>query len=253
MSDNGWLADAPCTKEEFLIATMAGLFGTGRFMIAGVNSPIPAAAGLLRERQVTDFQVSVHGDPSRTPFVDGGVEAFDMAAQGRLDVFVFGGVQVDGGASINLVGIGGYPKPKKRFPGTFGSASLYYLIPNIVLFFPSHTRRSLVETVDFKSASPMAPAGAYRTGFPKWLLTDRCLFRFDLDKNCFSLVSIHPGQALQDIVDNTGFEFEGVEKAIQTQMPDAAALAVIRNQVRDDLAIAYPDFVRLKLQNGWVS
>lgn len=232
------------TKEEFLIATMAGLFGTGRFMVSGVNSPIPAAAGLLQERQSPGFFVSIHGDPDRTPFVDGGAEPFDMAAQGRLDTFVFGGVQVDGQANINLVSIGDPGRPKKRFTGSFGAAGLYYLIPNIVLFFPMHSRLTLVDAVDFRSASPLAPAGAFRQGGPKWLLTDRCLFRFDEGQMAFELASVHPGQTVRDIQEATGFAYREPADVPTTPVPDDATLAMIRGEVRDQLAVAYGRFAR---------
>ena len=232
------------STSEFLISTMSGLFGDGRFMVSGVNSPIPAAAGLLHERQVPGFFVSVHGDPDRTPFVDGGVEPFDMAAQGRLDTFVFGGVQVDGNANINLVSVGPKERPKKRFTGSFGAAGLYYLIPNIVLFFPSHSTRSLVAEVDFRSASVEAPEGAFRQGGPKWLLTDLCLFRFDAGTNGFELASVHPGTSVDTVRAATGFAYREPASVPVTPEPDVATLALIRGDVRRELSVAYPQFAR---------
>ena len=47
---------------------------------------------------------------------DGGRELFDRAGQGRIDAFFLGGVQIDGGADINLVGLGDHPALDKRFP-----------------------------------------------------------------------------------------------------------------------------------------
>lgn len=246
-------ASVPCvdyTMAELLIATMARLFGDGKFMTAGVNSPIPAAAGLLKEQVDPEFYVAVHGDPSRTPFVDGGAEPFDMAAQGRLDVFVFGGVQIDGKANINLVGIGPYPRAKKRFAGTFGAASLFYLVRNIVLFFPKHDRRTFVETVDFKSASAVGPKDAYRTGSPQWLLSERCLFRFDLEMERFILVSLHPGNSLADVAENTGFAFDVSDRVDVTPSPTTTELQFIRGPVRDALSRAYPEFARTALGRG---
>ena len=54
------------------------------------------------------------------------VELFDCAAQGRVDAFFLGGGQIDGQGNINLVGTGDYPQNDVRWPGSFGSAFLYY-------------------------------------------------------------------------------------------------------------------------------
>ena len=55
------------------------------------------------------------------------------AAQGRIDAFFLGGGQIDGAANINLVGVGGYPQSRVRWPGSFGSAYLYFLVPRVIL------------------------------------------------------------------------------------------------------------------------
>ena len=48
--------------------------------------------------------------------------------------------------------IGDYEHPKVRFPGSFGSAYLYYVVPKVILFRTEHSRRTLVPKVDFISA-----------------------------------------------------------------------------------------------------
>ncbi len=62
-------------------------------------------------------------------FTEGGVELFDCAGQGRMDVFFLSGGEIDGEGNINLVGIGDHDKPQVRFPGSFGSAYLYFVVP----------------------------------------------------------------------------------------------------------------------------
>ena len=54
--------------------------------------------------------------------------------------------------NVNLVSIGDYAHPKVRFPGSFGSAYLYYVVPKVILFRTEHSRRTLVPKVDFISA-----------------------------------------------------------------------------------------------------
>lgn len=229
--------------EELLISALAGLLeGTGHVAV-GAASPIPAAAALLaRSRSGGDLRVSLLGSREHSFFTDGGTELFDCAAQGRIDAFFLSGVQIDGGADINLVGIGDYPQSKVRLAGSFGSAHLYFLVPRVILFKPEHSTRTLVPQVDFVSAPGVSPASVYRRGGPSALVTGRCVFDFDRESARFRLANIHPGQTVQDIRDNTGFEFDAPAEVPATLAPDAETLAVIRGEVCREIAGTYPVF-----------
>src|SRR6185436_20035975 len=141
-------------QEELLADVIAGLIGDARHVAVGNASPIPATAALLtRERRGDGLpRVSILHSRRDDFFTDGARELFDCAGQGRIDVFFLSGGQIDGSANINLVSVGDYQKPKARFPGSFGSGYLYYVVPKVILFRLEHTRRTLVEKVDFISA-----------------------------------------------------------------------------------------------------
>src|SRR5262249_12045344 len=145
-------------EEELLAATIAGLIADTRHVAIGAASPIPAAAALLaRECGNGRPQVSLLASRRQSFFTDGGGELFGCGGQGRIDVFFLSGAQIDGEADINLVSIGDYDHPKARFAGSFGSAYLYYVVPKVILFRLEHTRRTLVEKVDFISAPGTSP------------------------------------------------------------------------------------------------
>ena len=165
-----------------------------------------------------------------------------MAAQGRIDAFFLSGGQIDGQGNINLVGIGDYPQMKVRWSGSFGSAYLYYLIPKVILFRFEHTPRTLVERVDFVSAPGSSEPEIYRRGGPYALITNRCLFSFDADKRRFCLESLHPGEELEDIRAQTGFDFDVALDLKQTAEPDAEVLALLRGEVAEALRDPYPAF-----------
>jgi glutaconate CoA-transferase subunit B len=188
--------------------------------------------------------VSILGSPRHNIFTSGGMEQFDFAAEGRLDCFVLGGVQIDGKANINLVSAGDYKQPKMRFPGSFGSTLVYFVVPRVILFREEHSTRALVEQVDFISAPGTSPAGVYRTGGPTHLLTGKALFRFDRDNARFVLESVHPGHSVEDIVASTGFAFDREAETPVTASPGAEDLAVLRGAVRAELADVYPAFVQ---------
>ena len=229
--------------EELLIDTIAGLISDTNHAAIGASSPIPAAAALLaRERGGGRPYVSLLGSRRQTFFTDGGRELFDCAGQGRIDVFFLSGGQIDGEANINLVGTGDYGAPTVRFPGSFGSAYMYYVVPKVILFRLEHTRRTLVERVDFISAPGTSPQNVYRPGGPIALITNRCLFAFDRVRRRFRLESTHPGHPDAEIAENTGFDFDRPERVPETAVPSPETLAILRTVVAPQLSEVYPRF-----------
>jgi glutaconate CoA-transferase, subunit B len=229
--------------EELLASVILRLLGEVRHVAVGAASPIPATAALLARHLGGGRPfVSLLSSERHNFFTDGGRELFDCGGQGRIDAFFLSGGQIDGGANINLVAIGDYTKPKVRFPGSFGSAYLYYVVPRIILFRLEHSRRTLVPKVDFISAPGTSPPGIYRPGGPIALVTNRCVFAFDRQRARFRLESLHPGHSLEEVLDNTGFDFDRAGTVPTTAPPSQEHLVLMREIVAPLLAEAYPQF-----------
>ena len=233
--------------EELLAATVADLIGIVRHIAVGNASPIPATAALLarargRELNLDRPYVSLLGSQKHTFWTDGGRELFDCAGQGRIDVFFLSGGEIDGEGNINLVCIGDYTRPKARFPGSFGSAYLYYVVPKVILFRLEHTRRTLVPKVDFISAPGASADNVHRPGGPVALITNRCLFAFDRMRRRFTLASVHPGHTVAEVIDNTGFDFDRSVDAPTTPAPSNDDLRILRAVVAPQLMEVYPKF-----------
>jgi glutaconate CoA-transferase subunit B len=210
-----------------------------------MQSPVPAAGALLaRELGRGAPDVTILGSRRHGRFGNGGAELFDRAGRGRLDAFFLSGGQIDGRADINLVGTGAYPQTPVRWSGSFGSAYLYFVVPRVILFRWEHSRRTLVRQVDFVSAPGTSAPGVYRPGGPVALITNLCLFDFDRLRGRFALRSVHPGHTLQEVRDQTGFDFDAPERPPTTPAPDAARLALLRGPVAAQMAGAYPAFVQ---------
>jgi glutaconate CoA-transferase subunit B len=237
-----------CTLDELLIATLADRLEGLRHVAVGAASPIPAAASLLAlERSGGRLRVSILGSEQHNPFTDGGKELFDCAAEGRIDAFFLGGGQIDGEANINLVGVGDYPAGKVRWPGSFGSAFLYFMVPKVILFRDAHNPRLFVPKVDFISAPGSSPDDVYRPGGPHALVTSKAVMAFDREKKRFRLETLHPGETLEGLIAATGFAFEHAPMPSTTCLPDATTLELIRGPIRDAVAETYPAFTeRLK-------
>src|SRR5580698_2312591 len=229
--------------EELLADVICRLIGGVRHVAVGAASPIPATAALLaREQGGGRPYVSLLGSRDHTFFTDGARELFDCAGQGRIDVFFLSGGQIDGAGNVNLVTIGDYEHPKVRFPGSFGSAYLYYIVPKVILFRVEHSRRTLVPKVDFISAPGASPENVFRTGGPIALVTNRCLFNFDRARRRFRLASVHPGHSVEEVVEITGFDFDRPANVPMTPPPSADTLRLMRTVVAPMLAEVYPQF-----------
>ncbi len=233
--------------EEFLISTISNLLNQPhiRHIAVGAASPIPGAAALLTQKiggGHLDVTI-IHGNANNA-FTDGGRELFDCAGQGRIDAFFLGGVQIDGQANINLVGTGDYPDLERRFAGSFGSAYMYFTVPNVILFRPEHSRRVFVEKVDFISAPGLSAPEVQRKGGPKALVTELCLMSFDASKGRFRLESVHPDHTLEEVLDNTGFDIDVPETVPETAHPTDELLQILRSDIGPEIAKTYPGFAQ---------
>ena len=229
-------------SSVYLVCTLARLLEHRRHVAVGANSPIPGTAALLaKELSGGITRVEILGSRKHSTF-SGLSDLFDCASRGRLDAFFLSPGQIDGQANINMVGIGEYPKLEVRWPGGHGSPLLYMMIPNVILFRPDHRARTLVSKVDFVTAPGVSPPNIYRPGGPASLVTGMAQFSFDRDQGRFRLVSTHAGNTLEDILENTGFDFDYCKSVPLTASPDVQMLELIRSRVSEQIAELYPNF-----------
>jgi len=231
--------------EELLACAIARLVGDAGHVAVGAASPIPATAcNLLRARHGSRPRISLLQRRFGNPFSEGSREIFDLAGQGRIDVFFLGGAQIDGEANINLVGTGAYPQTEHRFPGSFGSAFMYFAARRSILFREEHSARVLVPKVDFISAPGWSPPEVWRRGGPQALLTGKALFVWQPEARRFRLESVHPGVTAQDVREHTGFDYDVPGEIALTAEPTAEELALLRGPVSGEIAANYPEFAQ---------
>jgi len=231
-------------SEERLAAAIAGLIldpsaPPARHIAVGAASPIPAAACWLVRKMGHPVRLSLLHRRTGNPFTEGTRELFDLAGQGRIDLFFLGGGQIDGQANINLIGTGDWPGRTARFPGSFGSAFMYMMVPRTILFREEHSKRVLVPRVDAVSAPGVSPPSHFRRGTAQALVTGRCVFRFEGGR--FRLATRHPGQSAAEIRAATGFDYDG-DDAPETPDPSPEQLSLLRGPVRAEMLETYPEF-----------
>ncbi len=216
-------------SEELLACAVARLIGDAGHVAVGAASPIPAMGSFLQKMKLAGLRISLLQKRHGNPFTEGSRELFDLAGQGRIDVFFLGGAQIDGAANINLVRAEG-----RRFPGSFGSAFMYGAARRTILFREEHSARVLVPKVEFVSAA----------GDPAALLTGKALFSWSRERRRFCLESFHPGFDEQSIRENTGFEFDLAPGVHETPGPTAQELELLRGPVAELIEKDYPEFAR---------
>jgi glutaconate CoA-transferase subunit B len=235
-----------CAPEELLATTLARLIldptaHPARHIAVGAASPIPAAACWLVAKQGHPVRLSLLHKRSGNPFTEGTRELFDLTGQGRIDLFFLGGGQIDGQANLNLVGTGGWPGTEVRFPGSFGSAFMYFMTHRTILFREEHSPRVLVDRVANISAPGVSAPGVFRRGHAQALVTGKCVFRFDPAAARFTLESLHPGETVEGVRAATGFDFD-VGDVQPTPPPSEAELALLRGPICDEMLETYPEF-----------
>ena len=230
-------------REELLASVVARLIGDSRHVAVGAASPIPAAGALLLKQRRPELRLSFLHKRKGNPFTEGSRELFDLAGQGRIDVFFLGGAQIDGEANINLVRVGSSPQAGcfTRFPGSFGSAFMYFAVPRVILFREEHSPRVLVKKVDFVSAPGWSPPEVERRGGPVALLTGKALFSWQPEQRRFRLESTHDGEDVREL---TGFDYDASDPIPRTPPPTSEEIDALRGPVAKEMAANYPDFAR---------
>lgn len=226
----------------FSVCCLSRLLRERSHVLIGTNAAPHMSAALLTQSLNGKLKVTVIGSGKHSFLTDDLAEAFHCAAQGRFDCFVIGGGQIDGQANINLVGVGEHPKFKVRWPGSHGTPLLYLMIPNAIIFREEHTRRVMVGKVDFISAPGTSQPEMFRPGGPASMLTNLGLFSFDAKAKRFRLVSVHPGRTVQEILDNTAFDFDRPAEVPVTAEPTREEAEGLLAGVTKEVGEIYPQY-----------
>jgi glutaconate CoA-transferase subunit B len=169
-------------------------------------------------------------------------ELFDLAASGRMGRMFLSGVQIDRWGNANITRLGD-DTLKVKLPGGGGGCNLSCDAERVTLWTTSHRappgrdgkrQFRLVEVCDFvTSVGHRTPDGrtrsamGYRGKGPQWLISELGMFDFDATGQ-MRLRAIFPDVSLDEIADNTGFNFAVANDVTAMALPDRAAVALIR-------------------------
>jgi len=231
------------SAADLMAVVMARLLRDGERVFHGVASPLPMVAILLAQRlhapNLVYLNITGSVDPVPVQLARSTVapqllagtatlvtlaDLFDLSARGGLDTAFLGGVQIDGQGRINMSVIGDFHHPTVKLPGGAGSALVLPTAGRTILWRTQHTRRALVERLDFITAA----------GHTDHLVTPLCLFRMEADG--FVLAMLFPGVTRERVREATGFHYrcpEDVPVLTPTETEVATLRAVDPERVRE--------------------
>ena len=236
--------ETAATPAESVVAAMAREIADGAVVATGVASPLAilaiAVARATHAPRLTYLAcvgaldpeiVRLHPNSEDLAYLGGRSgevtipDLFDHARRGRVDVMFFGAAEVDGTGDTNLSAAGDLARPRVKFPGVAGAATLRRWVARPVLVVGRQSRRNLVPRVQVASTSD--PGRRTR------LLTD--LGAFELSAEGAALVARHPWAGEEAIAERTGFSFATARPLPITPAPSSDHLRAIRRIDSDGL------------------
>jgi len=137
---------------------------------------------------------------------------------GRIDVGFLGAAQIDRFANLNSTVIGDYERPNVRLPGGGGAPEIATQAREVFVML-RHSPRTFVERVDFVTSVGDRVAV---------VVTDLGILEPDDEKRELTLTSVHPGVAVEQVLQATGWELRVAADVGETAAPTDEELRALR-------------------------
>ncbi|HEU5303093.1 MAG TPA: CoA-transferase [Gemmatimonadales bacterium] len=191
------------------------------------------AVGAVPER----LPVSI-GDPALVTgslMVCGMADVFQCLLQnGRIEVGLLGGAQIDRYGNINTTVVGEYAHPRVRLPGSGGAAEIAIHARRTVVI-SRLDRRVFVEQVDFITSPGNRIRGKSRRELrlpgagPVRVITDRAVLEAEPESGELMLAALYPGVDPRDVAAGVGWPLRTRNRLEATQPPTPHELHLLRD------------------------
>jgi len=155
--------------------------------------------------------------------------------KGRVDVGFLGGLETDQYGNLNTTLVG---DPRGKFRHMVGSGGANDIASsakrNILIM--RHDARKLKKTISFVTSPGYVTGGDSRakaglSGGPSRVITDKAIFGFHPETKQMMLMSIHPGNTIEDVVGTMGFAPVVPQHVPYTEPPEKEQLRIIREVI----------------------
>lgn len=240
------------STEELMVVTGARKIRDGNNVMVGIGLPM-ASAILAKKTHAPNANIFLELGVLNPNSSDFGVGLADIKAwqgaelltsaldvlgmllhSGKIDVGFLGALEVDELGNINTTQVELERGKIKHFTGSGGGNDIASLAKRIVVVM-RHQKRKLRKKVSYIT-SPGYIDGKERQeaglrGGDIEIVTDMAVFKFNKKIKKMTISSIHSGVNLDDVVENTGFQFVIPPKVDITPEPTESELKILRDEI----------------------
>ena len=154
---------------------------------------------------------------------------------GRVDMGFLGGLEVDRYGNLNTTLVGDPKGSFRHMVGSGGANDIASSARNTIIIM-RHEARKFKEKVSFNTSPGYLDGGDSRAkaglmGGPRRVITDKAVFSFHPETKEMQLTSIHPGNTLEDVLDNMGFTPIVPAEVPMTEPPTKTQIEIIREEL----------------------
>jgi glutaconate CoA-transferase subunit B len=240
------------TSDEMMTVAAARLVKNGATCFVGIGLP-SAAANLARFTHAPDVVLiyesgTIGAKPTVLPLSIGDGELSETADAvvpiaeifsywlqgGRISLGFLGAAQIDKYANLNTTVIGDYDKPATRMPGAGGAPEIAASAGEVLITL-RHGKRAFVEKLDFLTTVGHLEGGNSRDKLrvpgkgPTAVITDLGILTPDPVTKELVLTSVHPGVAIPQVVEATGWTLKVAPEVSVSEPPTERELTVMRD------------------------
>ncbi len=164
-------------------------------------------------------------------------DIMETAQRGFIEYGFLGGAQIDPYGNLNSTVIGDHDHPKVRLPGSGGANDVGSHCWRTIIIM-RHDKRRFVPQVDFittpgyltgpgaREEAGLAPGtGPYR------VVSNLALLGFHEESKRMTLLAVHPGVTVEQVVENTGFALIIPNHVGTNEAPTPEELRILREEV----------------------
>jgi len=239
------------TADEMMTVASARTLAGARTCFVGIGLP-STAANLARKIHETGLVLiyesgTIGAKPSILPLSIGDGELAETAdsvvpvpeifnywlQSGRCDVGFLGAAQVDRFANINTTTIGRARQPDLRLPGAGGAPEIAAHAGK-VLITVRHSKRVFVDRLGFVTSVGFGTGAGDRERLglqgagPTEVITDLGIMKPDPGTRELTLVEVHPGVTVEQVVEATGWPLVVADEVATTPAPTENELSALR-------------------------